>query len=74
MTKTDFILFKEHYKQEDFEILSGCWFDAYKGLFDPYIDKYKEIKINLRNLLKEQILKYESKKALILPGIFLKNK
>lgn len=53
MTKTDFILFKEHYKQEDFETLSGCWFDAYKGLFDPYIDKYKEIKIKNKGAKRE---------------------
>lgn len=66
-----------------FSSYSRFYFEDY--LYDNRIDKaqkrnlikskeYKEIKINLRNLLKEQILKYESKKALILPRIFLKNK
>ena len=53
MTMTDFQLFKEHYYQEDFEILSGCYFDSYCGLFDSYINKYKEIKINSKGAIRE---------------------
>lgn len=45
LTKTDFILFKEHYKIYDLQILDACFFHAEKGLFDYYIDKYKKIKI-----------------------------
>lgn len=44
LTKTDYILFREHYKVLDFEILSGCWFNTEIGMFDMYIDKYKKIK------------------------------
>lgn len=44
LTQTDFELFKEHYDLIDFEILSGCYFNTRIGLFDEYIDKYKEIK------------------------------
>ena len=46
MTCTDFKLFKEHYELKDFELLDGCWFYAEKGIFDEYIDKYKQIKMN----------------------------
>ena len=46
LTKTDYILLREHYDLYDFEILDGCWFFADKGIFDQYIDKYKTIKMN----------------------------
>jgi len=46
MTCTDYILFKEHYNIYDLEILDGCWFYTEIGIFDEYINKYKEIKIN----------------------------
>lgn len=45
MTMTDYILFLEHYNVVDFEILDGCWFNTEIGIFDPYIDKYKELKL-----------------------------
>lgn len=45
LTKTDYILLKEHYDLYDFEILDGCWFFADKGIFDDYINKYKKIKM-----------------------------
>lgn len=44
MTMTDYKLFLEHYDVKDFEILDGCWFYAESGMFDEYINKYKEIK------------------------------
>ena len=44
MTCIDYILFREHYDVQDFEILDGCWFDTEIGLFDRYIDKYKKMK------------------------------
>lgn len=46
LTCTDYILLREHYELYDFEILDGCWFYADKGIFDPYINKYKTIKMN----------------------------
>ena len=45
MTHIDFELFLEHYEVTDMEILDGCWFYAYKGIFDEYIDKYMKIKM-----------------------------
>lgn len=53
LTQTDYELIKEHYELVDFEILDGCYFDAYKGLFDPYIEKYKKIKIESKGALRE---------------------
>ena len=45
MTCTDYKLFREHYDVEDFEILDGCYFYAISGMFDEYIEKYKQIKM-----------------------------
>lgn len=45
MTETDYKLFNEHYDAVDFEILDGCYFRAEIGIFDEYIDKYKQMKI-----------------------------
>lgn len=46
VTMTDYQLMKEHYELVNFEILGGCWFYSEIGLFDEYINKYKEIKQN----------------------------
>ena len=45
LTKTDWILFQDHYHIYDCEILDGCWFYAEIGIFDDYIEKYKKIKV-----------------------------
>ena len=45
LTQTDYELIKEHYNLEEEEILDGCYFDARKGLFDDYINKWSKIKI-----------------------------
>lgn len=52
MTKTDYILFKEHYELQCTEILDGCWFNARTGLFDDYINKYAEIKKNSKGAIR----------------------
>lgn len=44
LTMTDYELLKKHYNLEDTVILSGCWFESMKGIFDEYINKYKKIK------------------------------
>lgn len=46
LTMTDFELLCDHYVLEDFEVLDGCYFQAEKGIFDKYIDKYREMKMN----------------------------
>lgn len=53
MTMTDFKLFKEQYELVDFEILDGCWFHAAFGIFDDYINKYKEIKLRSKGAQRE---------------------
>lgn len=56
LTKTDWILMNEHYDLEDTEILDGCWFYTQIGIFDEYINKYAEIKMNSKGA-KRQIAK-----------------
>lgn len=53
LTMTDYILLKEHYELVDFEILDGCWFYAEMGIFDEYIEKYKKIKLESKDALRE---------------------
>lgn len=52
LTQTDYVLFLEHYNVIDFEILDGCWFRAWAGVFDEYIDKYKKIKLESKGALR----------------------
>lgn len=53
LTMTDYYLLKEHYNLVDFEILDGCWFHAKAGLFDEYIDKWKQVKITSKGALRQ---------------------
>lgn len=53
MTQTDFRLLVDHYDLVDFEILDGCYFTSAIGIFDKYINKYKEIKINSKGAQRE---------------------
>nr|DAW58771.1 MAG TPA: DNA polymerase B [Caudoviricetes sp.] len=53
LTMTDFYLFLEHYNVVDFEIIEGCFFDSKIGIFDTYIDKYREIKMNSKGAKRE---------------------
>lgn len=52
LTCIDYKLFREHYDVKDFEILDGCWFDTDIGIFDAYVDKYKEIKMNSKGAMR----------------------
>lgn len=53
LTMTDYKLLKEHYELVDFEILDGCWFYSMIGIFDEYIDTYKEMKQKSTGALRE---------------------
>lgn len=53
LTMTDYELFKKHYELVDFEVLDGCWFYSMIGIFDEYINHYKEIKMNSKGALRE---------------------
>lgn len=52
LTQTDFYLIKEHYDLFDCEILDGCYFWTEKGLFDAYINKYRELKMKSKGALR----------------------
>lgn len=52
MTMTDYKLFREHYNVIDFEILDGCWFNTEIGIFDDYINKYKELKLRSKGAMR----------------------
>lgn len=53
LTQIDYALIQEHYNLVDFEILDGCWFFTQKGIFDPYIEKYKQIKMTSKGAIRE---------------------
>lgn len=53
LTMTDWKLMQEHYDLVECEILDGCWFFSEIGLFDKYIDKYKQIKMNSTGAVRE---------------------
>lgn len=53
LTCTDYRLLKEHYNLVDFEILDGCWFYSQIGIFDEYIEKYKQMKLTSEGALRE---------------------
>lgn len=53
MTMTDYYLFLEHYNPVDFEILDGCYFRAIIGIFDTYIEKYKQQKLVSKDAKRE---------------------
>ena len=53
LTQTDYELFLEHYDVYELEYLDGCYFSAMTGLFDDYIEKYKNIKLNSKGAMRE---------------------
>lgn len=53
LTMTDFKLMQDHYDLVDCEILDGCWFYAQIGIFDDYINKYKEMKVHSKGARRE---------------------
>lgn len=53
LTQTDYYLFMEHYDVYELEYLDGCYFTAMTGLFDDYIEKYKNIKLNSKGAMRE---------------------
>lgn len=52
LTCTDYQLIKEHYDLIDFEILDGAWFFQEIGLFDNYINIYREKKMNSKGAMR----------------------
>lgn len=52
-TMTDYYLMLDHYELIDCTILDGCWFYSQVGLFDEYINRYKQIKMTSTGALRE---------------------
>ena len=57
LTETDYFLFHEHYNVYDEEILDCCWFWCDTGIFDEYINTYRDKKINAKTKSERQIAK-----------------
>ena len=53
LTEMDFELINKHYDLIDLEILDGCFFKAKVGLFDNYLNKYKDLKMKSVGALRE---------------------
>lgn len=53
LTMTDYKLFMAHYDVDELEILDGCYFRSTIGIFDDYINKYKEIKLKSTGAMRE---------------------
>lgn len=53
LTMTDYKLMLEHYDLVDFEIIDGCYFDGSIGIFDDYIEKYKQQKLTSKGARRE---------------------
>lgn len=53
LTMTDWQLIQDHYDLKDTEILDGCYFKTIVGLFDDYINKYAEIKMNAKGAMRQ---------------------
>lgn len=57
LTYLDYELFLKHYDVEDLEEVEGCYFESMTGIFDAYIDKYTELKINAKTPAERQLAK-----------------
>lgn len=53
LTMTDYYLLLKHYNLVDFEIIDGCYFYSEIGIFDPYMEKYKNKKLTSEGALRE---------------------
>ena len=53
LTCTDYYLFREHYETFDLKILDGCYFRTRIGIFDEYINHYRDIKISSKGAIRQ---------------------
>jgi hypothetical protein len=53
LTETDFELINDQYDLINLEILDGCFFSAEVGIFDEYINKYRDLKIVSTDAIRE---------------------
>lgn len=53
LTMTDYYLLLDHYELVDCEYLDGCWFYSKVGIFDEYINPYKELKQKSKGAMRQ---------------------
>lgn len=54
LTMVDWELLQKHYNLTDCEIICGMWFDTELGIFDKYINKYRNIKMKEKGAKRTQ--------------------
>ena len=53
LTMTDYALFRKHYDVKDFEILDGCYFESRVGIFDDYINPWRDLKMKSTGAMRQ---------------------
>lgn len=53
LTQTDWELIKEHYNLYNTKIIDGVYFHAQKGIFDDYLEKWRQIKETSTGAMRE---------------------
>lgn len=53
LTMTDYALFRKHYEVQDFEILDGCYFESRAGIFDEYINPWRDLKMKSTGAMRQ---------------------
>lgn len=53
LTMTDYALFRKHYDVKDFEILDGCYFESRVGIFDDYINPWRDFKMQSTGAMRQ---------------------
>lgn len=53
LTMTDYELFRKHYDVKDFEILDGCYFESRVGIFDDYINPWRDLKMKSTGAMRQ---------------------
>lgn len=53
LTMTDYALFRKHYDVKDFEILDGCYFESRVGIFDNYINPWRDLKMKSTGAMRQ---------------------
>lgn len=53
LTMADYALFRKHYDVKDFEILDGCYFESRVGIFDDYINPWRDLKMKSTGAMRQ---------------------
>lgn len=53
LTMTDYELFRKHYDVKEFEIMDGCYFESIVGIFDDYINPWRDLKMKSTGAMRQ---------------------